>query len=217
MHCNQLHCTALLSPALCCTSLHCTALHCIALRCTAMNYTPLHCIALHCTALHYAALHYNALHCMFSRNSTLSRQQKGEIRGTTLTPPRLGKKQFFCELWNFGSTDLAVGETRKLWQTKNRDKTTLIIYLTQMHFSPFWEVPNDIKGYLHTFYIFCIIYRIWRLGCPHLNTIRPCKLLFGTVMYGYHTNQNPEEGIYSWSFEAGHRTFGINGKWPNLR
>ena len=36
-------------------------------------------------------------------------------------------------------------------------------------------------------------------------------------MYGYHADQNPEEGIYSWSFEAGHRTFVNNGKWPNLR
>ena len=34
-----------------------------------------------------------------------------------------------------------------------------------------------------------------------------CKLLFGTVMYGYHMDQNPEEGIYSLNFEAGHRVF----------
>ena len=32
-------------------------------------------------------------------------------------------------------------------------------------------------------------------------------LLFGTVMYGYHMYQNPEDGIYSLNFEAGHRTF----------
>ena len=32
-------------------------------------------------------------------------------------------------------------------------------------------------------------------------------LLFGTVMYGYHMDQNPEDGIYSLNFEAGHRTF----------
>ena len=31
-------------------------------------------------------------------------------------------------------------------------------------------------------------------------------LLFGTVMYGYHMDQNPEDGIYSLNFEAGHRT-----------
>ena len=33
------------------------------------------------------------------------------------------------------------------------------------------------------------------LGCPHLNTIQSCKLLFGTMMYGYHTDQSTEEGI----------------------
>ena len=48
---------------------------------------------------------------------------------------------------------------------------------------------------------------VWGIGCPHLNTIQPCKLLFGTGMYGYHKVQNPEEGIYSLSFEAGHYTF----------
>ena len=37
----------------------------------------------------------------------------------------------------------------------------------------------------------------------HHSTI----LLFGTVMYGHHTDQNPEEGIYSLNFEARHRTF----------
>ena len=26
-------------------------------------------------------------------------------------------------------------------------------------------------------------------------------------MYGHHMDQNPEEGIYSWNFEAGHRNF----------
>ena len=32
-------------------------------------------------------------------------------------------------------------------------------------------------------------------------------LLFGTGMYGYHVDQNPENGIYSLNFEAGQRTF----------
>ena len=32
-------------------------------------------------------------------------------------------------------------------------------------------------------------------------------LLFGTVMYGYHMDQSPEDGICSLNFEAGHRTF----------
>ena len=32
-------------------------------------------------------------------------------------------------------------------------------------------------------------------------------LLFGAVMYGCHMDQNPEDGIYSLNFEAGHRTF----------
>ena len=32
-------------------------------------------------------------------------------------------------------------------------------------------------------------------------------LLFGTVMYGYHMDENPEDGIYSLNFEAVHRTF----------
>ena len=27
------------------------------------------------------------------------------------------------------------------------------------------------------------------------------------MMYGYHMDQNPEEGIYSFNFEAGHRTY----------
>ena len=40
-----------------------------------------------------------------------------------------------------------------------------------------------------------------------MNAIQACKLLFGTVMHGYHTDQNPEEGIYSFNFEAGHCTF----------
>ena len=46
----------------------------------------------------------------------------------------------------------------------------------------------------------------------HLNTLRPCKLLFGTVMYDYDMDQNPEEGIYSWNFEAGHSNF-VKKKW----
>ena len=45
------------------------------------------------------------------------------------------------------------------------------------------------------------------LRCPHLSNIQLCMLLFGTVMYGYHMDQNPEDGIYSLNFEAGHRTF----------
>ena len=45
------------------------------------------------------------------------------------------------------------------------------------------------------------------LGFPHLNTIQPCKLHFGTGMYGYYIDQNPEDGIYNLNFEAGHRTF----------
>ena len=28
------------------------------------------------------------------------------------------------------------------------------------------------------------------LGCPDLHNIQPCKLLFRTVMYGYHMDQN---------------------------
>ena len=48
---------------------------------------------------------------------------------------------------------------------------------------------------------------ICQVGCPDLHNIQPCKLLFGTVMYGYHMDQNPEDGIYSLNFEAGHRTF----------
>jgi hypothetical protein len=31
--------------------------------------------------------------------------------------------------------------------------------------------------------------------------------LWHTVMYGYHMDQNPEDGIYSLNFEAGHGTF----------
>ena len=46
-----------------------------------------------------------------------------------------------------------------------------------------------------------------RVGCPDLSNIQLFMLLFGTVMYGYHMNQNPEDGIYSLNFEAGHRTF----------
>ena len=42
---------------------------------------------------------------------------------------------------------------------------------------------------------------------PHLSNIQLCMLLFGTVMYGYQMDQNPEDGIYSLNFEAGHRTF----------
>ena len=45
------------------------------------------------------------------------------------------------------------------------------------------------------------------LRCPHLSNIQLCMLLFGTVMYGYHMDQNPEDGMYSLNFEAGHRTF----------
>ena len=60
-------------------------------------------------------------------------------------------------------------------------------------------------------WLICILMELQRegsaLGCLHLNTIQACKLLFGTVMYGYHTDQNQEEGIYSFNFEAGHRTF----------
>ena len=47
----------------------------------------------------------------------------------------------------------------------------------------------------------------WSLGCHHLSTIQLCKLLFGTVMYSYHMDQNPEEGIYSLNFKAGHGGF----------
>ena len=47
----------------------------------------------------------------------------------------------------------------------------------------------------------------WPLGGPDFHNIQPCKLLFGTVMYGYHMDQNPEDGIYSLNFEARHRTF----------
>ena len=31
--------------------------------------------------------------------------------------------------------------------------------------------------------------------------------MFGTVMYSYHMDQNPEDEIYSLDFVAGHRTF----------
>ena len=31
------------------------------------------------------------------------------------------------------------------------------------------------------------------LGCPDLQTIQPCKLLFGTVMYGDNMDQNPKD------------------------
>ena len=71
------------------------------------------------------------------------------------------KKPFFCELWNFGNTDLAEKKRkwRKIW---NRDKTAKIKYLTQMHFFPFWQVIRILPCYIHSIYIFYIIYRLWR-------------------------------------------------------
>ena len=54
---------------------------------------------------------------------------------------------------------------------------------------------------------------LWRrrmqVRVPGFKLIQLCMLLFGTVMYGYHVDQNPEGGIYSLNFEAGHRTFVI--------
>ena len=41
----------------------------------------------------------------------------------------------------------------------------------------------------------------------HWHTIQPCKLFFGTVMYGFHMDQNPEEGMYNKNFEAEHHVF----------
>ena len=35
------------------------------------------------------------------------------------------------------------------------------------------------------------------IGCPDLSNIQLCMLLFGIVMYGYHMDQNPKDGIYS--------------------
>ena len=34
--------------------------------------------------------------------------------------------------------------------------------------------------------------------CPDLHTIQPCKLLFGTVMQGYHMNQIKEKEFIAW-------------------
>ena len=59
----------------------------------------------------------------------------------------------------------------------------------------------SLKENIHTLKV------CWLLGWPDLSNIQLCMLLFGTVMYGYHMDQNPEDGIYSLNFEAGHRTF----------
>ena len=44
------------------------------------------------------------------------------------------------------------------------------------------------------------------VGCPDLHNIQPRELLFDTVMYGYHMDQNPKKN-YSLNFEAAHRVF----------
>ena len=61
-----------------------------------------------------------------------------------------------------------------------------------------WEVMTETDGRFKEAY---------PVGCQHLHTIQPCKLLFGTVMYGYQMDQNPEEGLYSLNLEAGHHVF----------
>ena len=38
---------------------------------------------------------------------------------------------------------------------------------------------------------------MWLLGCLDSHTIEQCKLLFGTVMYGYHMDQNPQGGAHN--------------------
>ena len=40
-----------------------------------------------------------------------------------------------------------------------------------------------------------------------MHNIQPRELLFGTVMYGYHIDQNKKKIIYSLNFEAAHRVF----------
>ena len=53
----------------------------------------------------------------------------------------------------------------------------------------------------------CYSNRQLSVGCPDLHNIQPRELLFGTVMYGYHIDQNPKKIIYSLNFEAAHRVF----------
>ena len=60
----------------------------------------------------------------------------------------------------------------------------------------------------HYFFFFFLLYIFdCVIGCPDLHNIQPCKLLFGTVMYGYHMDQIPKKIIYSLNFEALHRVF----------
>ena len=69
---------------------------------------------------------------------------------------------FFCELWNFGSTDLA---EKTLWITTNlklRQNSVNEILNPKAFFLPFERCYLILQYYLHTIYTFCIIYRLWR-------------------------------------------------------
>ena len=69
------------------------------------------------------------------------------------------KKPFICQLWNFGSTDLA-GKKRVNYNKFNMaTKEQNQILNPNAFFLPFERCHMMLQRYLHTIYIFCIINR----------------------------------------------------------
>ena len=86
-------------------------------------------------------------------------------------------------------------------------KNYVRIITAPFHFN---HLPNKVQNYLHCsqdsesakILEHFLGELTFTIGCLDLHNIQPCKLLFGTVVYGYYMDQNPKKIFYCINFEA---------------
>ena len=57
-----------------------------------------------------------------------------------------------------------------------------------------WSYQQDLSMDYHNLST-KFVKEVLNLGCPDLRNIQPCEQIFGTVMYGNHTEQNHQKKL----------------------